>query len=72
MSSQEMYSLVAELFPICRSITGEGTRQTLLRLQQELPQMTIHYVPSGTQVFDWTVPKEWSICDAYIETTDGQ
>lgn len=67
-----MYSLVAELFPICRSITGEGTRQTLLRLQQELPQMTIHYVPSGTQVFDWTVPKEWSICDAYIETTDGQ
>ena len=58
MNGQEMYCLIEELFPICRSITGQGTRNTLSILQRELPQMTIHNVPSGTQVFDWTVPKE--------------
>lgn len=67
-----MYSLVKELFPICRSITGPGTRDTLNVLLRELPQMTIHNVPSGTQVFDWTVPKEWVIRDAYIETLTGK
>jgi len=69
---QALYDLVKELFPICRSITGEGTRDTLRRLQQELPQLNIHDVPSGTQVFDWTVPKEWVIRDAYIETLQGK
>lgn len=72
MNGQEMYSLVKELFPICRSITGPGTRDTLNVLLRELPQMTIHNVPSGTQVFDWTVPKEWVIRDAYIETLTGK
>lgn len=66
-----MYSLADELFPICRSITGEGVRQTLRRLQKEVPQITLHEVPSGTQVFDWTIPKEWKIEEAYIEDFDG-
>lgn len=67
-----MYRLVEELFPICRSIIGKGTRETLSILNRELPQMSIHNVRSGTQVFDWTVPKEWIIRDAYIETLSGE
>ena len=72
MIAQEMYRLVEELFPICRSIIGKGTRETLSILNRELPQMSIHNVRSGTQVFDWTVPKEWIIRDAYIETLSGE
>jgi aminopeptidase-like protein len=68
---QEMYSLIAELYPICRSITGNGVRRTLHRLQEFIP-LTIHEVPSGTQVFDWTVPKEWNITDAYIKDSKGE
>lgn len=68
---REMYSLIEELFPICRSITGNGVRKTLRRLQRIVP-LTIHEVPSGTQVFDWTVPKEWNINDAYVMNTKGE
>ena len=67
---EEMYSFVKELFPICRSITGNGVRQTLNIIKRELPELTIHEVPSGTEVFDWTVPKEWNIRGGYIETMD--
>ena len=56
-----MYALCARLFPICRSITGNGVRETLRILQEIVPEMTIHEVSSGTKVFDWTVPKEWNI-----------
>ncbi|MFQ5444296.1 MAG: DUF4910 domain-containing protein, partial [Nitrospinales bacterium] len=66
-----MYTLLKELFPICRSITGEGVRQTLKLLQKELPINVIE-VPSGTDVFDWTVPDEWNISDAYILDPDGK
>jgi len=66
----EMFQLITELYPICRSITGDGVRQTLQRLQHYLP-LTLHEVPTGTPVFDWTVPKEWNIRDAYIKTTQG-
>lgn len=68
--SREMHGLVAELYPICRSITGNGVRETLRRIQAHIP-LTIHEVPSGTQVFDWTVPKEWNIRDAYIKDPAG-
>lgn len=68
----EMYVLAKELFPICRSLTGDGVRRTLAILRRELPDMTIHEIPSGTQVFDWTVPKEWAIRQAYIEDEDGR
>ena len=67
-----MYQLAKELFPICRSITGDGVRQTLQRLKKEYPGLQIIEVPSGTQVFDWTVPKEWNINEAYIEGSDGR
>lgn len=67
-----MFHLVEKLFPICRSITGNGVRQTLKILQEEYADMKIYEVPSGTQVFDWTVPKEWNIRDAYIEDSQGE
>ena len=60
-----MHEFMAELYPICRSITGEGVRETLRRIQKRIP-VEIHEVPSGTQVFDWTVPMEWNISDAYV------
>lgn len=66
----EMHALMAQLYPICRSITGDGVRQSLKTLQQQIP-LTIHEVPTGTAVFDWTVPKEWNIRDAYIKNSAG-
>lgn len=69
---QKMYELAGKLFPICRSITGDGVRQTLAFLQEEIPGMTIHEVPSGTAVFDWNVPKEWNIKGAFIENSKGE
>ena len=65
-----MYELIEELYPICRSITGNGVRQTLDRIGQRVP-LQIHEIPSGTQVFDWTVPREWNIEEAFIEDADG-
>lgn len=70
-SGQEMFALLEKLFPICRSITGDGVRQTLQLLQKELPINLIE-VPSGTEVFDWTVPDEWNISDAYIQDPKGK
>lgn len=66
-----MHGLMRELYPICRSITGDGVRQTLARLQWDIP-LEVHEVPSGTQVFDWTVPREWNIADAYVKNSKGE
>jgi aminopeptidase-like protein len=66
-----MQQLINELYPICRSITGEGLRTTLKIIQREIP-LTIHEVPSGTRVFDWTVPKEWNIQGAFIKDAAGR
>jgi aminopeptidase-like protein len=68
---QEIYDLIVELFPICRSITGDGVRQTLKILSKHIP-LEIHEVPSGTKVFDWTVPKEWNIRDAYVKNPKSE
>jgi len=67
---EEMHRFARELYPICRSITGQGIRQTLARIGERIP-LTLHEVPTGTTVFDWAVPKEWSIRDAYIKDADG-
>lgn len=66
-----MYELITGLYPICRSITGNGVRDTLARIRREIP-LTVHEVPSGTRVFDWTVPREWNIRDAWIVTPTGE
>ena len=68
---QEMYRLITELYPICRSITGDGLRTTLGILKRYIA-LDIHEVPSGTQVFDWTVPKEWNIKDAFVKNLRGE
>src|SRR5208337_679757 len=69
---QEMHDLARDLWPICRSITGNGVRQTLAAIQRHLPELMIHEVPSGTRCFDWTVPPEWNIRDAYIRDPEGR
>jgi len=67
-----MYGLVRDLYPICRSITGDGVRATLARIERDLPAPLVRSeVPTGTQVLDWTVPNEWNIRDAYIAHPDG-
>lgn len=68
---KDIYRLISELYPICRSITGEGLRKTLKIIQRYIP-LELHEVPSGTQVFDWTVPKEWNIRDAYVKAPNGE
>ena len=66
-----MFELIRELFPICRSISGDGLRRSLARLGDVIPLVT-HEVATGTQVFDWTIPKEWNIRDAYIKDAAGR
>jgi aminopeptidase-like protein len=66
-----MYQLIVDLYPICRSITGDGVRQTLRYLQQFI-KLQLSEIPTGTPVFDWTIPKEWSIQDAYIKNFQGE
>ncbi len=68
---EALHRLTIELYPICRSITGNGVRETLGILQRLIP-MEIREVPTGTPVFDWTVPQEWNIRDAYVKNAAGE
>jgi aminopeptidase-like protein len=68
---RQLYDFGAELYPICRSITGDGIRRTLALIQNRIP-LQISEVPTGTSVFDWTVPKEWNIRNAYIKDRSGR
>lgn len=70
-TGRELHGFAAELYPICRSITGDGIRQTLELVGRRIP-LRITEVPSGTPVFDWTVPKEWNIRDAFIKNSEGE
>ena len=62
----EMHGWARDLYPICRSLSGPGVRQTLAYIQERLPGLNIMAVPSGSQAFDWKVPDEWTIRDAYV------
>lgn len=66
-----MFGLVSELYPICRSITGDGVRRTLDILARSIP-LTRHEIPTGTRVFDWEIPKEWNVREAYIKNMHGE
>ncbi|MEM7294225.1 MAG: DUF4910 domain-containing protein, partial [Pseudomonadota bacterium] len=68
---EEIFALMESLYPLHRSITGEGNRQTLKMLSEIVP-LEIVEIPSGTSVFDWTVPQEWRIADAYIALPNGE
>lgn len=70
-AGEEMYVLLRQLYPICRSITGDGVRKTLNILRDHIP-LEIREVPTGTRVLDWTIPKEWNIEDAYIKDPNGK
>jgi aminopeptidase-like protein len=67
----KIFALTAKIYPICRSITGNGVRDTLHELTKHIP-LEIHEVPTGTAVFDWTIPREWNIRDAYIKNERGE
>jgi aminopeptidase-like protein len=70
-SGKELHRFATELYPICRSITGDGIRRTLAMIGDRIP-LQISEVPTGTTAFDWAVPKEWNIRDAYIKNAAGQ
>ena len=72
MTGADMHSLARRLWPINRSLTGEGVRETLQILKEHMPALEMFEVPSGTQVFDWSVPKEWRVKGAWVRTPDGR
>lgn len=71
-TGEEMHKLCRRLFPICRSLTGAGVRQTLEIISEYLPELEIFNIPSGEKCFDWEVPDEWNIRDAYIIAPNGE
>jgi len=71
--ADSLYGLIEELYPLCRSITGDGVRETLRVIGRRLPiEVQVQEVPSGTPVLDWTVPREWNIRDAYVKNAAGE
>jgi len=71
MIGKEIHDLCTRLYSINRSITGDGVRETLCILKEFIPDLAVIEVPTGTTVFDWTIPKEWRVKDAYIVTPRG-
>ncbi|MEA2553948.1 MAG: hypothetical protein QOJ65_2124, partial [Fimbriimonadaceae bacterium] len=69
---EDMHELARRLWPLNRSLTGDGVRETLRILREHLPELRIHEVATGTQCFDWTVPKEWRVREAYVVDPDGR
>ncbi len=71
ITGKAIYKWASDLFPICRSLSGNGVRDTLAYFKKLLPDLTVIDVPSGTKAFDWTVPEEWNIADAFVARPDG-
>lgn len=69
---KEIHDFASQLWPLNRSLTGEGVRETLKLIANHLSDLNIKSVPSGTKVYDWTIPKEWKVVEAYITTPDGK
>ena len=67
----EMHDIIVKLYPICRSITGNGVRKTLDIISEQIP-LEKYEITTGTEVFDWTIPKEWNINDAYVKKSNGE
>ena len=72
MKPNNLFNLAKRLFPIYRSITGDGVRKTLQILKSKNSELKVKNIKSGTKVFDWVVPNEWKIDEAYIITPDGR
>ena len=72
MIGNQIHDFAKKLWPINRSITGDGVRETLRIIKEEIPDLEITEVPSGTRVFDWEIPKEWQVKQAYIITPSGK
>lgn len=70
-TGQDMHAFIADLFPVCRSLTGPGVRETLQRIARRIP-LELREVPTGTPLLDWTAPREWSIREAWIKAPDGR
>ena len=71
ITGNRLYGWAEDLFPIFRSISGQGVRQSLKYLKKILPELKIKTINSGSKVYDWTVPDEWEIKDAYIKDSKG-
>ena len=72
MIGRDIHKLAKKLWPINRSITGVGVRETLNIIKQHIPELIINEVPSGTKVFDWEIPKEWEVKEAWIRDPKGR
>ena len=72
MIGKKIYHLAKELWSLNRSLTGEGVRQTLKVISKQIPSIKLCSIPSTTKVFDWEVPKEWNVEEAYIITPEGK
>jgi len=70
LTGSEMFQLMTKLYPICRSITGNGVRQTLAEIKNHI-DLKVNEIPTNKKVFDWTIPKEWNISDAYVLDPKG-
>jgi aminopeptidase-like protein len=69
-AGEEIFAFATRLFPVCRSLTGDGMRETLREIASHLP-LEMREVPTETEVFDWTIPREWNMRDAYIKNSGG-